>query len=758
MSEEIDEMSGEDELPLHEEEVTDETGSNDESETDENQDRPVAVTPTPPGNTSIGGGPRPITVFLGWLNTTRYTPSQRSGILGDYNTVLSMLEESLLQIAEIYTETNIPLFYSTSTGMIASIDTHAQDIALNPNRVSGAIHNAVMNNNFGGIEDIKSDLFHEVGHFLYDPCMQVNGELKSVFNRSFTLAEHRRRNLIFDSVVEKHISDDFEFAKAMIQSGMQSEWGYRSPGSMIAEDYLHIGHRMFVSDALKNSARNAFVRVVGDEGASDWDGWNEQLMKLRDVFPDGEEREECVKLVRPMLEFLATYFPEARASRLPSDMPDIDSETVGTSGRDIPETDGEGGAGGSSGEDIAGDDNIYGSPSGGDASSDGEGGRNQDNIIYEDAVSEEPESDLGDVDYLPYEAEFEDELDELEEPADATVASVDLSQSQSAGTDRAALPGEIDSELVEAVEEAAAVFTEQDKDEPEEPEELLQSHDIEEDAPLNLVPIEPSYQAAQQIEYDMVTPGLNATRDSRFTEAHDSVKMLMEANREDVPDAMVGDLDLDSFIESATFGYSKPNVFRYTNIAESSHGDLYVVIGYDCSGSMKGTEHHDVVWRAKRLFDKLGVKCCVIAWSDSAGILYSAEEAAEESRFRLPANIGGHTVPEQGSQIAYEIFKRERAQVYKLWLNMTDGEWRTGDLYSLRMSQELDVLTSLTFLRPQMSHADVNRWANDKFRSEGAMWQGYEVRHTAVSMSEVADHIVDIVTGLVESTALQEAI
>ena len=262
-----------------------------------------------------------------------------------------------------------------------------------------------------------------------------------------------------------------------------------------------------------------------------------------------------------------------------------------------------------------------------------------------------------------------------------------------------------------------------------------------------------TYQSEEKVGYVDYTPPPNLAWDSEFNRAYNKIKMLLADTRDDQKAMMVGDLDLDCVIDSATQGYSKPNVFSRTEVVKSSHGDLFIVIGYDCSGSMEsafGNDHHNAAVRLKRLFDKLKMKCVLIPWSSSGGVLYTDRETADRDKIRIPGNSGGGTIPETGSRLAYEILKREDWNRTKLWFNLTDCGWGGADTYSTAIANELKVMTALSFVDEDITEENMR----DRLDSNAAMFEGYTTRKFANSPGQVASHIVDFVTDLVRGTSM----
>ena len=167
------------------------------------------------------------------------------------------------------------------------------------------------------------------------------------------------------------------------------------------------------------------------------------------------------------------------------------------------------------------------------------------------------------------------------------------------------------------------------------------------------------------------------------------------------------------------------------SIAESRPKNIFVIVGCDVSASMREISQHEIAWRLKQLCDRLRVRCVVIAWSDKAGILYSARDVAEASGYRFPNHRGEATFPRVGSSLAYKIFSQVPSSSFKFWFNISDGEWHSEDPYVLDMARDFGVVTSLTLLNtgPSISGRNINRVP------------GYRFINSSLSFGQIVDHV-----------------
>ena len=308
---------------------------------------------------------------------------------------------------------------------------------------------------------------------------------------------------------------------------------------------------------------------------------------------------------------------------------------------------------------------------------------------------------------------------------------------------------------VEIKEEIMAAFRQMldEPDQSDEPEMSIRSSVLE-TAVLDLPEPTPSFETTQKIGYQQLASPDGKVSPKQFVDAYNRLNQLLVATSLEHAGTMLGELDLDSVIESATLGYSRPNMFRHTETSSSAHGDMFVVVGYDCSHSMKGVAHHVAAWHTKRLFNKLRIKCAVIAWSETAGVLYAADELSPDLDLRLPNNAGQGTKPSVASELVWGIFSHEPRSQLKLWFNMTDGDWQQGDGTTAVLAEELDVLASLSFLKEGL-HADKQKeWRQWMENGTNSMFDGYHMKHLAFSVGAVADHVVESVAMMLSETAV----
>ena len=592
----------------------------------------------------FSGSPAPEQLFRRWLRSSGHSQGEAERLMIQYEDTLDELEFSMAEIIMTYAQVFLYIEYSEAPSLISHIEPAKRTIRIKTTAIDKAVRSAVLSGETRGLDAMRGAIFHEAAHYMYDPTVPDNGGLTEIHGRQPSDQQLLFLNAIYDTFIEVCVSKEFPYAEEMLIAHVREhfeEWGQ---GNVDPNSYVLLGHRHFVTESFKEAARKLFVYLVGAEQASEWDQKFGRLVELRDVYPRGSERAECLAITKWLMDFLDRY-----VSNL---------STLCTHGH-------------------------------------GEGGHGQETEI----------------------------------------------------------PDELRDELVAAARKALEEM-EQDPDKPEERAGLEADHSILKTASLQLPEITPSVETVRQLNYELLEPPEKAAGLTQYDDAYQQLSSLLVSTSLDMPGTMVGDLDLECVIESASMGYSKPNMFSITETTTSAHGDVFILIGYDCSASMKGVAHHVAAWKLKQLFDQLRLRCGVIAWSETAGVLYQSDEECDPSKMKLPMLRGNGTVPRKASKLAYEIFSLEPRQQHRLWLNMTDGDWRTGDTYTTAMRQDLDVLTSLTLLKRNLPVEKSEEWFKRMLSSNHDMFGGYQIRNLALSVGEVADHIVGVVTQLVGETAI----
>ena len=734
----------------------------------------------------IEGSPTPYEVLEEFAESDEFPFSDKDGFLAKSADVILEMEKTFCGIVSVYAESAVRLKYHSATQLAATLLT-GREIRLNPERVAQAVAESLAAGEASQLEHLSGMVFHEVSHFRYDPAMICNGSLGDVYGREMTYTEHRRANSITDPWIEVCLMEEYPRSEGYLKTMIK--WLFEGKSGIDVgrpEDYVFLGHRKFLSKKVKQLYRKAYAEAIGEDKVAEWDAMYERWLQLRDVFPGGEDRAACAAVMREMLDFLAENAPEvegtcshggggmgspvggggSQGASSSSGSSAGGGQQDGDAGENGEEAGGGGGAAGEEGEDEADgqqggagsgqeggeqDENAEGAGAGGDAGSEeqpeenkpGSGGSDGDDGSGSQAApkpgpagsgSQQPQKGSG-------------------APEGGAEPSLDGGGGASQG--RQEMPEEMRQEIADAIQQ---MIDDMDGSGAGQLDDLDLDMDKVKTMPKTRIEVPqpvPSYQSTQQIDHKPIRPNKNPAADRKYEEAYRKIRALVADKRVDMKGTMMGELDMDCVMESAMTGYSQPNVYSRSEMSRASHGDLFIIIGYDCSGSMKGTLHHEAAWRLKKLFTRLRMKCVVIPWSDSAGVVYTDSEVAEQDTFRLPANNDNGTIPETASEIAYEIMKREVRSAHKLWLNMTDGMWLSPDKHAAAMASRLGVLTSLTFLfdgcQPEEAQSQLDRLLDEN----GGMFDGYTLRSAAGNAGEVAGQAVRIVTELVRSTSMK---
>jgi hypothetical protein len=145
--------------------------------------------------------------------------------------------------------------------------------------------------------------------------------------------------------------------------------------------------------------------------------------------------------------------------------------------------------------------------------------------------------------------------------------------------------------------------------------------------------------------------------------------------------------------------------------------DIECVILLDTSPSMSWTinKAYDNMWAIKRAMDKINASTTVIAFDDTARVLYHANERATYQK--RVTDMGRGTEPLKALKYAKYILAESKRAV-KLIISITDGAWSQDkdcdDI--LRQLRKGGVLTALAYV-------DDTDWWNERYASYDQSWQ-----------------------------------
>jgi hypothetical protein len=129
--------------------------------------------------------------------------------------------------------------------------------------------------------------------------------------------------------------------------------------------------------------------------------------------------------------------------------------------------------------------------------------------------------------------------------------------------------------------------------------------------------------------------------------------------------------------------------------------EIEAVICVDNSGSMSGAPASNAyrsLWAIKRALDQINARCTVITYSDSAEILYEAEERV--STVVKDSGTKGGTNPLDATLYSTRVFA-ESSKPVRIYFNITDGEWGSSSIEcenEIKKMRDSGVLTALAFV------------------------------------------------------------
>lgn len=128
------------------------------------------------------------------------------------------------------------------------------------------------------------------------------------------------------------------------------------------------------------------------------------------------------------------------------------------------------------------------------------------------------------------------------------------------------------------------------------------------------------------------------------------------------------------------------NVFNRWEEGEEDEATAEVVLLVDVSLSMAGVMSRvsEILWVLKHAFDQLDIPCTVIAFSSGYGIMYNADERAENTQVRYFRAGGGTDI--SGALVETFRIMSVSQQTHKLVIAITDGGWSE---YSVDQSKNI---------------------------------------------------------------------
>lgn len=127
--------------------------------------------------------------------------------------------------------------------------------------------------------------------------------------------------------------------------------------------------------------------------------------------------------------------------------------------------------------------------------------------------------------------------------------------------------------------------------------------------------------------------------------------------------------------------------------------DIEAVILLDNSGSMssQASVAYNSLWALKRALDKVNASCTVVTYSDSAKVLYEAEERATNTVKN--AGVEGGTSPLKAIKYATKVLA-DSSRAVKVVFTITDGEWSNAEECDKAIKNLRDggVLTALAYV------------------------------------------------------------
>ena len=614
---------------------------------------------------------------------------------------------------------------------IAAFESERLIMYLNSQRVCDAVLESVLQGDHEPLDILAGFIAHEIAHFRYDPSVIGKG-MHDIYGKPPTSKLNSRLNVIYDGWIENRLGADEPACKLYLQAAASHVF----TGEKLNDgSYFLLGHRESVPHKLRNKAGKMAARAHGKEIKAKWDDAYTILNTLEEVYPGGSDRAEMVRVSRVLVEILDSVKPESiptscgrltQKSEADGNMESQESNQMDGSGGEADSSSSHSEQGDSGEPDKPGDDGAEGQHAEDENSTQGNG---------DQGTGDQPDGDkeLGDSESNPA---SDDEQSEPGKPSSPQTPG-------RGGTSR-----NKNSEQLTGTSGGSSVF-----------EGLDFSVPADFDTPTTKPPplnTKTTIYTQHQLDYKtgMVQP--NRIADRSFARAERDLIDLLEDEEIVEHGHIAGRLTSDGVMRNAIAGDISPHAFSQSFTAAQGHGDIEIVIGYDCSGSMSPIEpaNHECAYRLKKLFDSVGLDCTVIGWAGSGGVVFPRDEKLNRGRqiqYREPELDSGQTIPEEGSKIAHAIFSQSSRR-HKLWLNMTDGEWPASDSYAEQMQSRLGCLTSIAFLPAQRLSQD-SAEATFKKLIDSGKFSGYGHIKLVANMEQVADIAVDVVRDLLFETS-----
>lgn len=176
-----------------------------------------------------------------------------------------------------------------------------------------------------GEEDILAGplgmLAHEFSHVNYDPFMPVNGEIgPAELGQEWNGALKHFSNVLEDARIESCMAEDSSRGKVYIRrmlAGLLKKAKDKGPQNYV-DMYPVFAGRKLVPDEIKKPMGDAWAKTHGQAKRKEVDEIAVRYQELRDVMPNGSEREELVDLLKKYVDLLVEEDKDPPPSSCPS--------------------------------------------------------------------------------------------------------------------------------------------------------------------------------------------------------------------------------------------------------------------------------------------------------------------------------------------------------------------------------------------------------------------------------------------------------
>jgi Mg-chelatase subunit ChlD len=578
--------------------------------------------------------------------------------------------------------------------------TNGEDVTINRSVISNLLEGLTYDNpRFGEvIAGFTGVCYHELGHILYSPrstdrlgvAIRTLADQDSKYWWAYNALEDQRQENIFTG---RYAPTTPYFDRVV------SEWLIKTPEALVMSHTLVHG-RHYLPDAIRDTSRGVFVGIFGPGLAADFmdvidaygalvfngdlqverealehirrykallDATRKQLPKQpsEDNTPDypsgaSDDSDNAISKGKPSPEKQqeGQAGAERREQEKPEPQPwqDLDMDpTEDTEGADGEETDDDTDADGGDGDDA--DAEQEGQDDDADDGSGEDDGQEQDGDDPTDGDQPEGEP-TGDT---PTDQPGEDQPGEQDGEDDGTTPTGE-STPTSGGVSNKGQPAPTPNDLFDAAQEVKDLID--------------QNPMIQNDIQSAIDAIAATVDAdnglgGMEVPFLKDEPtGAARTVVNKIMRDLQSLRMEQEPNK--VRRQTAGRLNMKRFLEAED---DDMDLYDQWETEQEEAGGIEVVVLLDLSGSMMDRMSliSQMMWAMKTSFDRLDVRCTVLAFASTWGVLYSPTEKASKSTVRLYSVMGG-TVPYYAIAEAHRLLMGSDLP-NRVLVTITDGQW-----------------------------------------------------------------------------------